>query len=254
MLRAEFASRTDAGVCRDSNEDDVVCSPELGLFLVADGMSGYGGGKLAAEIAAQTIAAHLHGAGARGAARREPLSKAIAEANLAVLHKAREQWPLYAGLATTLAILLVDGDRAHIAHVGIDRVYRLREGKLERLTRDHSLVNEVLDKKPDTSGEDLASLPRGIIMRALGIKEAVEPGYQSCELRAGDLFCLCTDGLHCMLSDDEIQRVLDEQGVDLERAADALVARAKSQGEARPEDDYAARDNLSVVLVRIAAD
>ncbi len=260
MLKAVAASRTDIGIDRDSNEDDALCDPDLGLYLVADGTSGFGGGKLAAELAARTIVNALHGTTARRDARPTQLSNAIAEANLAVLHKAREQWPLYQGLATTLALVLLDGDRAHVAHVGLDRVYRLRDGVLELLTSDHSLLNEVMARKPNATKEELAAVPRGVILRALGVEESVTPGIQCCDLRVGDVFCLCTDGLYACLEEEEIRRTLSDHAGELERAAEMLITSAKERGceMLRRTDDaptdaepFSARDNITVVLLRI---
>jgi protein phosphatase len=135
-------------------------------------------------------------------------------------------------------------DQIHIGHVGDSRCYRIRDGEIEQLTRDHSLINDALALKPDLTPEELARLPKNIITRALGMKDAVKVDIQSKRVQPGDMYLLCSDGLSGMVSEEQMLEVL-EFTRDPQEACDLLVAMANDAG---------GTDNISAVIIRIDGD
>jgi protein phosphatase len=149
----------------------------------------------------------------------------------------------YRGMGTTVVALSVAGDHAQIAHVGDSRASRLRDGALELLTRDHSLINDYRRVKPELTEEELAEIPKNVITRALGMRGDLEVDVRTEELRAGDLYLLCTDGLHGLVEDGEIERLLVASPTLLE-AERKLVEAALDGG---------GTDNVTLLLVRLSA-
>lgn len=232
-----WATATDTGKVRDHNED-AVWPAEDGhgdaplVVAVADGMGGHIGGEVASRVALQ---AAVTAAGAEAEER-------VRIANLAIIDEVLER-PRLAGMGTTLTLAVLGEDGVvDCAHVGDSRAYVLSEGRLEQLTRDHSLVAEMVE-----SGElhpDQAAVHpfRSVVTRALGLERSLEVDRVSRTLRAGDRLLLCTDGLTAMADDEEIAAIL--AGSDTPRdAADALVTAANRRGGA---------DNTSVVVVDAA--
>lgn len=246
-----FAERSDTGRKRPHNEDRVATDPPRGVAVLADGMGGHKGGEIASALAVETVtrelANRLPGIATESAddeayAPESLLARDVVnEANTIVYETARTQ-PQYEGMGTTLVVALFYDDRLTLAHVGDSRAYRFRGGRLEQLTRDHTLMQELIDRGFYTPEEARASLNRNIVTRALGIEESVNTDLQEEIALPGDLYLLCSDGLNDMVDDDAIRLTLDEFGDNLEGAADRLIEQANGNG---------GQDNVSVVLTRV---
>jgi protein phosphatase len=234
---------TDVGRIRDHNEDTYLLRPDLGVFLVADGMGGHQAGDVASAMVRLSVANFFEvlQAGNDYSAFSAPedqglprgareLAAAIRKANHDVYSAASENL-LHHGMGSTVvaAYLPPDEDQMHIAHVGDSRCYRIRDRRLELLTNDHSLVNEALALDPNMSEEDLARLPTNIITRALGMDPDVEIDVWSCNVAHGDTYLLCSDGLSGLISNDEILEALDLVE-DASEVCDLLVALANDAG------------------------
>ena len=236
MRMGRAAGVTDTGRRRLRNEDAFICEPPL--FAVADGM----GGARAGEIAARLAAAALEEAGSetRGAEGVEAL---IVEANRRIWERSLAD-PETAGMGTTVTAALVDAAQGNVAigHVGDSRAYLLRNGVLEQLTTDHSLVAELVQSGVLTPEEAERHPQRSAITRALGTEPTVEVEVLTIAPEPGDLFLLCSDGLPTMVSDDEIAAALQAAERAPAAAAEALVARANARG---------GEDNVTVVLFEL---
>ncbi|MDX1434689.1 MAG: DUF1631 family protein, partial [Gammaproteobacteria bacterium] len=169
------------------------------------------------------------------------LKQAVARANT-VIHRAAESKPECAGMGTTLVAARFHNNKVTVAHVGDSRLYRLREGGLKQLTLDHSLMQELIAKGFYTPEEARKNVKSNIITRAVGVEESVAPDVQEIAAAPGDVFLLCSDGLHDMVEDDEIRATLVEHEKDLVRAAECLIDLANEHG---------GKDNISVVLARV---
>lgn len=246
-----FAQRSDTGRKRPHNEDRVAADPPHGIAVLADGMGGHKGGEIASALAVETVtrelANRLPGVGTESPddeayAPESLLARdVVTEANTIVYETARTQ-PQYEGMGTTLVVALFYDDRLTLAHVGDSRAYRFRSGKLEQLTRDHTLMQELIDRGFYTPEEARASLNRNIVTRALGTEESVNTDLQEEIALPGDLYLLCSDGLNDMVDDETIRLTLDRFGDNLEAAADRLIEEANGNG---------GQDNVSVVLTRV---
>jgi PPM family protein phosphatase len=230
----EQAGRTDVGRQRSANEDSLVVRPPL--FAVADGMGGAKAGEVASAVAVEAV----EGAQESSEPAEAQLASIVREANrriydLAVADESRR------GMGTTLTLAKLHGDEVSLAHVGDSRAYRLRDGELEQLTRDHSLVAE-LERSGQITPEAAEHHPqRSIITRALGPEPDVEVDTYTLAGRPGDLFLICSDGLTSMISDDEVGLILRSAG-SLDEAADELVRAANQSG---------GKDNITVILFRL---
>ena len=227
---------TDTGRRRLRNEDAFICEPPL--FAVADGM----GGARAGEVAARLAAAALEEAGTetRG---EQGVTALIVEANRRIWERALTD-PATAGMGTTVPAALVDSRSGTVAvgHVGDSRAYLLRDGTLEQLTTDHSLVAELVQSGVLTPEEALRHPQRSAITRALGTEPSVDVETLTVEGRPGDLYLVCSDGVPVMLADEDIFAAIDESGRDPAAAAEALVAAANARG---------GEDNITVVLFEL---
>jgi PPM family protein phosphatase len=235
MLRAaETIVRTDPGRLRSGNEDATFArSP---VFVLADGMGGAQAGEVASEIVAQTFARGLPEAGTP----EERLSVTVQEANREIHALALTEHE-YAGMGTTVTAAYLDEDAVAVANVGDSRAYLLRDGELIRLTKDHSLVEELVEQGKLTDEEALEHPQRSIITRALGPEPEVEVDTWSIPLRPTDIVMLCSDGLTDMLLENQVQQALVESAT-LSDAADRLIDDANAAG---------GRDNITVVLFRV---
>ena len=232
---AEEAVRTDTGRQRNANEDSLFV--DAPLFVVADGMGGAQAGEVASRAAAESFAQNLP-----PAPPERLLEETIEGANRTIHELARKD-PSLAGMGTTTTAALVDLDSEEVAigHVGDSRAYRLRGGKLEQLTRDHSLVEEMRRKGQLTDAQAEDHPQRSIITRALGPEPEVEVDLQTVPAQAGDVFLICSDGLTTMLDDEKIAHIL-ARATSLQSAVRALVDEANRAG---------GRDNITVVLFRL---
>ncbi len=234
---------SDRGLVRPVNEDAVVVARDVGLFAVADGVGGNAAGHVASHMAVEIVQHMIEDAAATwpDEPRRAPRREAIQEAN-AVVHGEASRDPLKAGMATTFTCLLVlNGRRAVIGHVGDSRAY-LRHGRsLRQLTEDHTLVNAAVRGGVLTPEQAATAAFRNVIVRAVGEGGTLDVDVRMIAIEPGDLILLATDGLHGVRSEGQIAAALDAE-VDLERCATALVALANAAG---------GPDNVSVVLVRV---
>ena len=230
----EQAGRTDVGRQRTANEDSLVVRPPL--FAVADGMGGAKAGEVASAVAVEAV----EGARDSGEPVEAQLAGIVRDANrriydLAVADESRR------GMGTTLTLARVHGDEVSLAHVGDSRAYRMRDGELSQLTRDHSLVAE-LERSGQITAEAAEHHPqRSIITRALGPEPDVEVDTYTLAGRDGDVFLICSDGLTSMISDDEVASIVSSAG-SLDEAADTLVRAANQSG---------GKDNITVILFRL---
>jgi serine/threonine protein phosphatase PrpC len=230
----EQVGRTDVGRQRSVNEDSLVLAPPF--FAVADGM----GGARAGEVASAMAADAFEGETDSGEAPEAQLSRILREANRRIYDLAVTD-ESHRGMGTTVTAAKVTGDEVSLGHVGDSRAYRLRDGELEQLTRDHSLVAE-LERSGQITPEAAEHHPqRSIITRALGPEPDVQVDTYTVPGRAGDVYLICSDGLTSMISDDELASILRSAG-SLDEAADSLVRAANQSG---------GKDNITVVLFRL---
>ena len=235
---ARTASVSDTGRKRRRNEDAFVCEPPL--FAVADGMGGAQAGEIASRLAARALQGESAGAGALDGEQR--VASLIQEANRRVYQRANEDAAV-SGMGTTMTVALVEDGRVAIGHVGDSRAYLIRDGRLEQLTQDHSLVAELV-RSGKISPEEAETHPqRSVITRALGTDPDVDVDTFAVEAQPGDLFLLCSDGLTSMVDEDVILAAVDEHRDDLSAAARALVAAANRGG---------GEDNITVVFFELA--
>jgi PPM family protein phosphatase len=238
MRLGESAGRTDAGRVRRRNEDAFVLDPPL--FAVADGMGGAQAGEVASRLAVAALREYHE---ADQMEPRERVQALIREANRRIYERALEDAQA-SGMGTTITAALLTGGRLIIGHVGDSRAYRIRDGTLEQLTEDHSLVADLMRSGRLTQEEADAHPQRSVITRALGTDADVDVDMLVVEAAPGDLFLLCSDGLTSMVGDEDILRTI-ETSDGLERASRELVRAANSGG---------GEDNVTVVLFGVEGD
>jgi protein phosphatase len=234
---AEHASKTDVGRQRHTNEDNFYDQPPL--FAVADGMGGAQAGEVASEMAISQFVSDRD-------------DDASAEAQLEQIAKGanRRIWELaqsdarHAGMGTTLTAAMLDGQSVAVGHVGDSRLYLYRDGEIERMTRDHSLVEEFVRQGKLTPEQAEKHPQRSVITRALGPESVVEVDTFRIPARDGDVFLLCSDGLSGMISDEEMASILGD-GQPLDATASSLIDAANEHG---------GRDNITAVLFKVEDD
>lgn len=235
MNVAGYAGRTDTGRKRRRNEDAYVVAPPL--FAVADGM----GGAQAGEVASKLAAAALEDTDPGRLTGPERVASLIREANRRV-HERSSTDPATSGMGTTMTVALVEAAGVVIGHVGDSRAYVVRDGSIEQLTEDHSLVNELLKSGRLSPSEADTHPQRSVITRAVGTDPEVDVDAFTVEARAGDVFLLCSDGLTDMVDDAGILDAVAENAGDLDRVTKTLVAAANRGG---------GEDNITVVAFAI---
>lgn len=232
-MRPSIGARSDVGRVRDGNEDSYLVQEPL--FVVADGMGGHVAGDVASRLAVETIGNEVP---AGTVPDLRTLESAVKEANLAIWERAQSE-PALQGMGTTCTLVLVVDDEARIAHVGDSRAYLLRDGKLEQITEDHTLVARMV-KEGRLSAEEADHHPqRSIVTRALGVDSEVAVDTTSVALKKGDRLLVCSDGLTSMIGTDQIREVLAGEP-DPQSAADRLVDLANQAG---------GEDNITVVAL-----
>ena len=244
-LTYRFACAVDAGRLRTNNEDAVVLDTERGVAVLADGMGGYKAGEVASGMATQLVHGELSrwldddGARESAAQLRRAMERAVDGANRQIFNAASVN-PDYQGMGTTLVCAVLRDISVMIGHVGDSRAYRLRQGRLARLTRDHSLLQEQIDAGVITQQEASVSTMKNLVTRAVGVEDTVLLETHVHALAAGDRLLMCSDGLSDMLDDDGIAQVL-QQHESLEQCTRALIEAANDAG---------GKDNISVILGR----
>jgi PPM family protein phosphatase len=235
----QSAGVSDTGRRRRRNEDSYVVRPPL--FAVADGMGGAQAGELASRLATEALAGS--GDGAAKSAEERVLER-IRAANRSVYDRSHADTAV-SGMGTTMTVACVDGEDVVVGHVGDSRAYLVRDGEIEQLTHDHSLVGELV-RSGELSPEEAEGHPqRSVITRALGTDPDVEIDAFTLVGQPGDIVLLCSDGLTTMVSDDDILETIEAHRADLHAAAEQLVSRANRGG---------GDDNITVVCFELGED
>lgn len=247
----EISSATDPGMVRSHNEDSIASDAANGLVVLADGMGGYNAGEVASGMATTVITTEV----AQILAKVQPyelgednqilatriVREQILKANTSIYQAAQSQ-PQYAGMGTTLIVCLFYDNKLMVGHLGDSRVYMMREEKFSQVTRDHSLLQEQIDSGLITAEQAKTAAHKNLVTRALGIDPLVEPEIHEYDVKVGDIYLLCSDGLCDMVSDEDISMTLSMLGGNLKLATQQLVQMANDNG---------GRDNVSVILVRV---
>ena len=253
MFRILAYGATHVGRERKNNEDAFRISPESGLYLVCDGMGGHASGEIASQIASDAmvrfISQDVHRPDVRWPIdtpnglpeESRMLDAAVRIANSEVFAAAQHN-PLHKGMGTTVVAVLAGTYRLGLVHVGDSRIYRLRDGELSQITEDHSLLNFYIQTRPMSADQIKQFAGKNVIVRAVGLRDAVEPDVQVQDYHEGDIYLLCSDGLTDMVDADVIGSILMRRRASLPDAASELVDLANRNG---------GRDNVSVVLVGI---
>lgn len=234
----KVAALSDRGLVRENNEDSYLVDLNRGLLVVCDGMGGHNGGEVASAIAVKTISQIFAESSEELPGR---LVLALEKANSAILYSAQQD-PALHGMGTTATLAAFENGIMFVAHIGDSCLYIVQDGRLRKVTRDHTLAQQLLMEgrlKP----EDMRSNPYNhILTRALGVEENVNIDSYQEKVHPGDLILLCSDGLSDKVSEGEIEEVLQETSISLEQAAQGLLERALK---------YGGSDNITIILSRI---
>jgi len=247
------ACLTDPGRVRDHNEDCIESRPEIGLYVLADGMGGYNAGEVASGMATSLIADGLQeqwqlreveklGREEAKKLAREAIAEHVSRANAAIFNTSQNN-PECAGMGTTLVVCLFYDNFLAVGHIGDSRLYRLRGEAMEQVTRDHSLLQEQLDSGLITPEEAKLSQNKNLVTRALGIDPSVETEIHVHETQPDDIYLLCSDGLSDMMEDEEIRLTMLTLKSNPTLTVQQLVQAANDNG---------GRDNISAMLIRVA--
>jgi PPM family protein phosphatase len=239
------AARTDVGRIRKGNEDSLHASANeyRGLFIVADGMGGHAAGEVASEMAVEIVShdlSDLNDLDAPDAHSR--VSRALRDANRAVYERTRTERDKL-GMGSTVSALLLSENKYIVGHVGDSRIYIVRDGQMQQLTRDHSLVQEQVDAGLLTPEQARRHPQSNVITRCVGMADDIDPDVFNGEVQIGDTFLLASDGLTGMIEDRRIQQLLVSRAKP-ERIVDALIQEANMNG---------GNDNITAVVVRVLA-
>lgn len=252
-MRILYAAKTDVGMKRTHNEDYFSLMEDEQLFVVADGMGGHSSGEVASRLAAETIGEfYLH------TKDEEATWPYKMDRNLSYIenrlvcgiklgnykvYEAASKDIRYKGMGTTIVTCLIHDEKIHVAHVGDSRCYRFRGNQMTQLTRDHSLLEDYKEAKPDMTEEEERNFPhKNVITRALGMRDSVQVDIRTEEVLDGDIFLLCSDGLSSMVTDEQIREIL-LSGNDLERLVAELVDQANRSG---------GTDNITILILQCA--
>ncbi len=252
-MPVQGAVRTDVGKVRSINEDAFGFFPTSDFYVVADGMGGHVGGEVASAVAVESMHASLQATrdedltaafdqyGRRSVAGRRLLI-AAGQANSQILAKSQEE-PDLAGMGTTIAAVLFEeiNKQVSICHVGDSRVFRVRANRIEQLTEDHTLVQQLIRDGKITLQEAQTYPHRHVLLQALGTSPVVEPSLRIEEALALDVFVLCSDGIHGVVTEEEILAAVERIPHDPQQVCDALVELANQRGGA---------DNCTVLILR----
>src|SRR6188768_1721632 len=251
-MKIRYAAKTDVGMKRTHNEDYFTLIEDEQLFIVADGMGGHASGEVASKMAAETIGEFYQRTREDEDATwpykmdrslsyiENRLVCGIKLANLRIFETSNRDLR-YKGMGTTIVSCLVSGDKIYVGHVGDSRVYRVRDGGIAQLTRDHSLLEDYKEAKPDMTEEEERNFPhKNVITRALGMRETVQVDIRGFQIESGDIYVLCSDGLSGMVTDEAIRGVV-QNAKSLERSVAELVDQANRHG---------GTDNITTLLLQ----
>ena len=242
-MRYQFSAQTDLGLTRKNNEDSVVFDAATQTMILADGMGGYNAGEIASGMATAFIKSELsrwlaevgHSVGV--AELRRAMQICVDNANLSIFNAASSN-AQYAGMGTTLVVGVFLGESLVLGHIGDSRCYRVREGALEQITKDHSVLQEQIDAGLTTPAQAETSPIKNLLTRALGVDAQVVLEVNEYAVLPGDLYMMCSDGLSDMVNNPAIAKILLTETA-LELVAQELITAANAQG---------GRDNTSVLL------
>ena len=248
-MKVAVGAKSDVGLKRSQNEDSLCVEPQLGLFVVCDGMGGHNAGEVASHLASDVVRTYVReqrqgdpaladGYDPRFSSSTNRLASAIRLANETVYRAAMNR-PDYEGMGTTIVAALLEGPVVSIAHVGDSRAYLVREGALEKLTEDHSLVAEQVRRGLLTEEEAEYSPQQNIITRAIGMEATIEVTLNELTLIPGDCFLLCSDGLTKGVRAAQILEAI-QAAPDPQAASDQLVDLANQAG---------GEDNTTVIVI-----
>ncbi len=250
QYKLEVANVSDVGCKRLHNEDSTASNESLGILILADGMGGYKAGEVASAIAATNIYKDVKSGlkNSKGIDENSGMDRhsilirdAVNRANSSIYNMSQTEEQCR-GMGTTIITVIAYDDSISIAHVGDSRLYRLRSEDFKQLTKDHSLVQELVDRGLFSVEEAEKNVPKNLVTKALGLEVRVDIDVIEDKLAAGDIYLLCSDGLTDMVKDEEIHLTLSKYSANLARAADKLVRVAKK---------YGGKDNISVILARV---
>ncbi|MCO4761330.1 MAG: serine/threonine-protein phosphatase [Myxococcales bacterium] len=244
---------TDVGLERSNNEDAFQIVDSEGLYVVCDGMGGHASGELASRLAVEAIQTFVcetlkkpdfrwpFNSPAATTMETRVLDSAVRLANQAVFEAAKAE-PRHKGMGTTLVALLAGPEQLGGVHVGDSRIYRLRDGAIEQLTDDHSLLNHYIKTRGLTDEQIRTFRGKNVIVRAVGLRESVQPEVHVFDVRAGDILLLCTDGLTDLVNNDLVREQMIVGQTDLKAGTDQLIRAALARG---------GKDNVTVVMLRV---
>lgn len=241
----EFFSQTDTGRVRSNNEDAIALDEGCGVAVLADGMGGYAAGEVASGMACDFIKGELGrwlqeaSVNASDGDVKRAMDICVDNANRAIFGAANSN-PTYAGMGTTLVLAVFRSGRLILGHIGDSRAYRLRDGQLQQITKDHSLLQEQIDAGILTPEQAQFAANKNLVTRALGVEDLVLMETHLHDIQSGDIYLMCSDGLSDMLRDQQIADVMAGH-TSLPDMGAALIAAANEAG---------GRDNIAVVLVR----
>lgn len=221
---------TDIGLVRTTNQDNYYIDEQAKWAVVADGMGGHNGGETASTVAVSEIKAAMD--------KRLSLTEAVSNANREVFKMSVENKTLI-GMGTTVVICRVEDDVANIAHIGDSRAYLYSDGKLEQITKDHSIVQQLIDCGTITEEQAKYHPQRNLITRAVGTERNVVADINSVNLKKNDIILICSDGLSSYVEDDKIKHILEE--TDDISVVDKLIEEANKNG---------GKDNITAVIIK----
>lgn len=246
QVQVKISGCTDTGLRRKYNQDHIGYKQSLGIAVLADGMGGHNSGEVAAEMAVELVFQELQklanqqsSAAITGSQLLDYVSNTISNSNTEIFEAANTH-EQHKGMGTTIVAAIVEGSHIYAGHVGDSRLYLYRDQVLRRITKDHSLVQSLIDKGFYTEREARNASVGNVVTRALGSKAEVEVDTRRIEIEAQDVFLLCSDGLTDMVSDWQIAEVINENSMDLDKTSTELVNLANK---------YGGKDNISVILI-----
>lgn len=244
MVKLISAGATDIGLLRSNNEDTYLVMPEAGLFAISDGMGGAAAGEIASRYFIETAQAVFRSRASSFGETNHELARKVFRCSNERIFEHTAQYPDDKGMGCTGDLLVFDGDRYVIGHVGDSRIYLLRDGILRQLTKDHSLVQRLVDKGTLTPEEAKHHPRKNIILQALGIDPSVSFDILADAGLSHDIFLLCTDGLTDMVADSAIRDILFSS-MSIQHKVKELIAAAIAAG---------GRDNVTVILCEVNID
>lgn len=250
-MKLKYAGLTHVGMKRTHNEDNLALLPEESLYIVADGMGGHASGEVASQMAVETIMSFF-----RMTTRDEEVTwpykeeknlrydenRLVASIKFANqrIYEAAAREARFKGMGTTIVTAFFTQGGAYLGHVGDSRGYRIRDGEIEQITDDHSLLNDYI-KANKLTPEEIENFPhKNVIVRALGMKDSVQVDVNRLDPKPGDYYLLCSDGLSGMITDEQIRDII-LGAPDLEKACENLIEGANNHG---------GTDNITAALVQ----